>query len=243
MTIVTGPPSSVGLRHFDQGVVDTLGAVLLNMPNGQKFYGVDVPGVTGSPTYPEVPSSAPNVRARRYVPIKILTASSVYTPEIMPEIAIRPGEPTPDLERYQTAQKYRWAARGSVKKTVTNSLGTSVSGFTQYEEREAPQPFDITYEFELRAKRRMDSIALLTYVLKIFPPRGGLIRLKDSAGEERTYEAFNEGVANLSELVGYGERMSAYTVTVRVEAELDLGVDEVQDAMTSGLVDLTISTV
>jgi hypothetical protein len=222
-------PGRVQLRHFDQGVVDTLGATLVELPNRQKAYALAVDGVAGSPSHGGM------------IPVKIVPVDVAYVPRLLPDIAIRPGEPVPAPERYMPGAKYRWAAPGSKVVTVEQD-DVEVSGFSHYAEREAPQPVDLTFEIELRAVTRNDALRMLEHVLMVWPFHGGIVTIADSDGVEKTYEAFNEGTANTSELMSVVERVSGFVLTIRVEAEMDLGRTTTRRAMTDAAVDLSVDT-
>jgi len=76
---------------------------------------------------------------------------------------------------------------------------------------------------------------MLDHILRIFPDYSQVL-VKDSLGAIRSYEAFNEGITSLDDLMGVAERMIQYAVTVRVEAEYDLSDETTSRTVTQGVV-------
>lgn len=63
---------------------------------------------------------------------------------------------------------------------------------------------------------------MVKHLLRVWQPYSK-IRLIDSLGEQRTYDVFNEGdVLDIGEIVDVADRVKAYTISVRVEGELDI---------------------
>ncbi len=223
-------PGLVGVRHFDQAVVDQLGDVeVIELDDKTKTYAIAISGVPGMK------------RFGGKIPIRMIPVNVAYVPDFIPSIVVRPLEPAPALDRYHPSSQTRWPTPGAAEVTVEDSLGVEKTGFRRYRHREAPFPFDISYEVQLYAQTRNQGVAMLMYALQRFQPYGQ-VTVKDTKGVERTYESFMESVANISELDSIVERLVSHSISLRVAGELDIGSDVDIAAMTAGTVDLTTGT-
>lgn len=145
----------------------------------------------------------------------------------LPYILVRRDDIASAMERWQpTATQYRAPTPGALPVSVT--VGTTVlEGFDRMERLDQADPYDIMYTISIKAKFRGASgnrgtvNALFNHVLRTFPTYGK-VDVKDSIGDWRGYEAFNEGIANLDVVNDIQDRELGFAITLRVEGELDL---------------------
>lgn len=190
----------VFLRNFDAGIVETLGAEVrvreINSEKKQSYF-IDIEG------------------AGVDIPVIMASPEVVFEKTYLPSIIIRREEPA--------FAANRWPSIGSAYRMPTGpsvTVGTVV-GKKNMEIAPFAYPFDITYALEGVTRLRGQAVAMLNRILHVYKPYGK-VRVKDSLGEMRSYEAFMEGIANLDEVVDAAERMSGFAVTLRVVGELDL---------------------
>jgi hypothetical protein len=97
-------------------------------------------------------------------------------------------------------------------------------GYTKYENAQQTCPFDILYTIQIMTRQREFMSAanrMLLYVMKIYPPYCRVL-VQDSIEDLRSYEAFSEQIAPLDEVGEVGSRMIGFSLSLRVEGELDI---------------------
>jgi hypothetical protein len=116
----------------------------------------------------------------------------------------------------------------------------AILGFDRMEQKEQAVPYDITYTISILARLRggggvsqtNQASAILHHVLKVYQPYC-LVKVFDSLGDGRTYEAFQESISHLDEVPEVTDRVVGFAVTLRVEAELDLHDPEIYNTVLS----------
>jgi hypothetical protein len=279
---------TVGLRDFDQGVVETMGA----MPappetGGLAVYLLSIPGVTGAPGLP-VTASKPSSPAPKYalgspvqpgtpppfgdtypVPVTFAFSENVLQRYRLPVVVVRRDDISPAMNRWQPGTlQYRTAAHGAAPVTISTPQGSlhvygqkvrSPDGkpihiYDRWESLEQATPFDITYTISIITRYRGTAIPgqrnvgvppknpimnqgnlVLNYIMRTYQPYCE-VRVHDSIGDTRGYEAFAEGPTHLDEVSEVVERVIGFALTLRVEAELDLNDPYTAHAVTKGVV-------
>jgi hypothetical protein len=179
--------------------------------------GMFIPTVTG--VCP--PDGAPGI------PVVFANPEDVLKDYKDPVILVTRSDISPAMERWQPGgNQYRAPGVGAIPFVAT--LGNqTVHGFDRMEQLPQAKPFDITYTVSVKARyrgakgNRNNANNLFMHVLRTYPPYGK-IDLIDSIGDHRSYEAFNEGIANIDSVGEVQERELGFAITLRVEAELDI---------------------
>lgn len=220
-TTGTAPTGSVGLRNFDEGVVETLKPEILE----GNYYLTKVPHVYPPPGSPGIPIifSHPEDLFERYK---------------LPVVVIRRDDISPALSRWHPGMEtYRAPAVNAVPLEVMLADSTVLRGYSRYEVQQQAVPFDITYTVSILARHRgfgkgspgttgegsprNQVNQLFDYVLRIYQPYSH-VRVRDSLGDDRSYAVFMESTSHLDEVAEVTERVIGFALTIRVEAELDL---------------------
>jgi len=248
----TAPSGIVGLRNFDAGVVETLGATVHEVETGKgphsNYY------IAPSATFPVEPS--PGLPG---IPVTFSHPEDVYARYRQPVIVVRRDDISPAMNRWHPGQKsWRAPAQDAEPVAVTFDRFTraerTVHGYDRYETKDTGVPFDITYSISIYARHRGKGPlpkkgtptgftgaagsprnqvnSVLDYVLRRYAPYCQVI-VEDSLGDRRRYSAFMEAVSNLDEVPEVTERVLGFAVTLRVEAELDLSDPVVSRAATA----------
>lgn len=247
------PNGTIGLRNFDEGVVRTLGATIHESNDGKgplNNYFIES-GILPVEPAPGLPG----------VPVTFSHPEDVYERYRQPVIVVRRDDIAPAMQRWHPGMtEWRAPKQGANPVVVTFDEGTfgetSVEGFDEYEHKEMSVPFDITYTLTILARHRGkgrlppkdDPVGfagaqgsprnqvnkILDYVLRRFPPYCQ-VYVRDSLGDTRRYSAFMEALSHLDEVPEVTERVLGFAVTLRVEAELDLGDPYVERAVLNGL--------
>lgn len=229
----------VNLRAFDEGVVETLGAKIdpklsnyfLNLEQVETV-GFD-PGEC-SPFYRgpvEYPPGLPGV------PVTFSSPEDVYEKLRYPVIVVRRESFDPAMQRWHPgALQYRTAGRGALPVQYQATPTALVQdGFDRAEQIDQAAPFDFSYTIDIEARLRgfnSHAARLLDHVIRTYPPYCE-VRVRDSIGDIRTYEAFMEGVSPLDQVSDVSDRMIGFSVSLRIEGELDLVDPIVRKTVTS----------
>lgn len=194
---VTG---SIGLRDFDKGVQETLGAILVETENeGTKYF---------------LQSKSLN----EDVPVVMATHEAIFREYKLPSIVIKRGDPTLALNRYVGGYAYREPVGDGVE---IDDIYGNIVGSTLYVSRPTSYPFDIVYDIQVLHKFQGLAIKLLDEVLRVYKPVSKVL-VKDTERDERSYTVFVQGVAGVSEFLDVTGRVQGFIVTLKVEAEIDL---------------------
>lgn len=215
MTRLNGRTGEVFLEDFDIGIVESVGAELIEIELDGELapeYAIRFDGVTGPIENPPGYSGM--------TPVVFQEPEDVFQGGYLPHLVISRSDITPDLIRwFPGGHEYRIPA--SVAEMVTSPT-TGAVGPTMVEMKQWTLPFNLQYDLHLRGKRRFDVDRMFRQVVKRlggFPY--GQVFVKDSEGDIRGYHAFLETASKLDEVVEIGDRTLGHTLSVRVEAELD----------------------
>jgi hypothetical protein len=212
----------VGLRNFDEGVVETLRPEVIN----DNYY------LTG------VPNMASPVPGSPGIPIIFAFPEDLFERYKLPVVVIRRDDISPALSRWHPGTiTYKAPAANATPVEVTLPDSTVLRGYSRYETQQQAAPFDITYTISLLARHRgfgkgssgaagpgsprNQVNRLLDYALRIYQPYSQVI-VRDSLGDARSYSAFMEAISHLDEVAEVTDRVIGFALTLRVEAELDL---------------------
>jgi hypothetical protein len=204
----TGRTGSVFLEHFDEGMARTIGGELVErVLDGEvtQEYAIAIDRVTGPPQYDGK------------VPIVFGHPEDAFQEVLLPRIELIRSAPVLATDRWQPGGfDYRVPMERGPKWRLED--GREVAKYV--ETKEHAWPHDITYDVHLKARTRTQANLMyrqIGVVLGLYP----VIHVRDTAGEERTYQAFNESTSGIDELTDISERMIGFTMSVRVAAELD----------------------
>lgn len=208
-TAGTRPCGEVTLRDFDQGIIETLGGVVIN---GQYYINIDgVMPPAGEPGLPVHFMYPEDTFANLLFPCFVVNRDDISSATMR----LHPGmdqyrAPAPTAQPVQVQTP--WGVRDYYDRTIQQAQAT---------------PYDITYTVNMYNTKRggyggkKAVNAMLDYVLRRCPIYGQVF-VKDSLGDVRSYEMFQEGISGVDDVAGVAERYTQFAVTFRVEAEYDL---------------------
>lgn len=237
----------VDLRAFDEGVVETLGATI-DPEKENYFLQLDPVETVGFDPPISSPFSKGTVDPRPGlpgIPITFAYPEEIIEKYSIPVLWIERTSLDPAMQRWHPGMlQYRTAGRGALPaRYAPESTSISIDGFDRAEQIDQAAPFDITYSLNIVARNRgaggrsQGANRLLRHVLGIYPPYCE-VRLKDSIGDARTYEAFMEGVSPLDEVAEVASRMIGFSVSLRIEGELDLTEPVLRKTVTNRITSL-----
>ena len=190
----------VFMRDFDLGMFTTMGASL-----GSDAYTVPVTGSLD-------------------VPVIFANPEQVLEDYLLPSVVVRRDDMTLALNRLHPGlETYRVAATGASSVEVTynnNGIPATATGHDGYEVGEQAHPFDFTYTLSLFSRYRNQLNTMLRYMVNIFKPYHS-VSVKDTLDETRSYSGFMESISNLDEITTINDRAVGFSLSVRVEGELD----------------------
>lgn len=217
---------TVSLRDFDEGVVETLGAVVRPDSEGQPNYWLlALRGVPLTELAAEVntPPGMPGI------PVTFAFPEDIYEHWRKPGVVVSRDDASPAMNRYHPGAMQYGAPAPNSRPVVVAGYGT---GYSQRETLAQATPFDLSYTINIiTAGSRNNANRILDHVLRIYPPYAA-VYVTDSIGDQRTYSAWMDGVSMLDELVDVSERTIGFAVTLRVEAEFDLADPEIRATVT-----------
>lgn len=213
---------TVFLRSYDEGVMMTLGGKIKKNDDGLDFYMVQVPHVQPPPGH-------------WGVPINWAESEDEWEDYVYPTFVISRDDISPDLPRWHPGtMQYKVPAVGTQNVTEQITQSVSKSGPLKREQMQQAAPYNLTYTIKCAAGRRGHGTAipqkgsadmLLLHVMRTYQPYCH-VWVKDSLDDWRNYAAFQEAVSPIDEVVDMTNRTIGHTVTLRVEAELDLNDPE-----------------
>lgn len=220
-----GRIGTVFLEDFDTGLVTTFGAVLKTITLDDEEvqdYAVQIPSVTGPDEYDGL------------IPVIFQEPEDVYQTGYIPHISISRSSIVPAMQRWHPVGKaYQVAAKvAQIVAAQDGSSGPSLNEVKGY-----ALPFDITYDIHMRGRLRQQANNMLRYMGRYFWAYGDIYFI-DNEGNERGYTAYQESIDNLDELVEFSDRTLGFTISIRVEGELDFSDPIVIPTMRSAGINL-----
>lgn len=216
---------SVFIREFDEGVVRTLGAVLIGEPDHQEYYLV-IPNVSPPPGFPGVI-------------VTFAHPEDVFAKNYLPAVVVRRDDITAAMRRFHLGgEAYSAPADGALPiSRMIPGVGTR-TGWDKTEIRMQAEPNDLLYTVEIFCRSRggvsgkREANEILRWVLSRFNAYFAL-EVVDDIGDFRTYDGFREGISMLDDLADVAERVIGYAVTLRIEAELDISIPSTYRTVTT----------
>lgn len=211
MPIYSPKTGNVWIRDYDLGVVLQLGAILDPV---KKQYSVHFTS-----------GLSPNTDAN--VPVILNNPEQVYEKKTYPSLLIK-------REPFGQDRK-RWGSYGQFD-YVSGVPGTeqTVNGQTVYHKVEIkPQawPYTLNYTVTCFARYEYEAQTMMRQLLRSFQPLGQ-INVTDSLGENRGYVFYNDSeVQDIGEFINVAERVHAYSISIRIEAEIDLVDPQLADTV------------
>jgi len=159
--------------------------------------------------------SAPNAPAQRAL-VVFKRPEPTTIDFVLPEITILCDSIVPARNRRASEGnvQYRVPAPGAKRISAGGKLGWSA-----YEVKPKAEPFDISYTIECWTRSRLLSQVLLQMVMASFPQMGRMT-VVDSIGNEGVYAVYQQSTADLTQLGSMVDRVPAFSVTIKCEAEL-----------------------
>ena len=203
------------LRQYDQGLIETLGAELIEVvKDGERSraYAIDLRGMR---------CIGPDIYGGK-IPVMFGPPDPVMEPYLLPVVIVRRGDPVPDWVRWEPGgTAYKLPADGAKETSVSiGTNGDTASGYDKYETRKKEVPFNIPYDIELRSTKQWQKSVLLQHALKKLFPRS--LFVIDTAGNDRTYAFDLDSTASADDLADVSDRTLVQIVSITVFAGLDI---------------------
>ena len=207
---------TVSLTDFDRGVVTSLGASLINIEVDRQTraaYAIDVPGVLETP---------PEFNGK--IPVFFNHPEEVFQPFRIPSFVIRRNDLTPAFDR-QPVFGYQRVPACDATKCYVKAGNKVIEGWSKYETRWLPLPFDVGYEVVLYARLQKDGLAMFQHAICKMRPPWFTLCVVDSLESVREYDAGPLSISNVSELADIEDRTIGWSFSFDVRAEIDCGPD------------------
>jgi hypothetical protein len=232
------PNGTVTLRDFDQGVIETLGArVVEDNKNMTGYYLFDVNGLDNRTGGVDAPDGFAGI------PVVFSYPEDTFQKYKLPMLMVRRDSMDPAMNRWHPfSQQYSsFSTRGRPAAVNLSQPGVTpkwIYGYDKSENMQQAVPFDLSYTIRLISKFRGDTCkanytnALLMHVLRIYQPYCRVL-VRDCIGDIRSYEAFQDNISSSEDTSEVSDRIMGFDITLRIEAELDLNVPAVYDTVIS----------
>lgn len=226
----------VTIPDFDRGIMGLLGATLRNgVVSGKPSYWVTVADVEYEPS-------------ETGVMCYVVPPEQVIRKYILPSILIRPGDPEPDMIRWQGGQAEEYCEPAVGATTVTGVNG--VSGYNAYETKEQAVPVQLSYDIQILSRYTRDARAIWQQVMRNIRstagPNGSVVYCQvpviDSLGEIRHYLGVINSFGVNNDVADVMRRRAMHVISIRVQGELDFGDPVVQRSIVISTPTVTFST-
>lgn len=222
----------VNLRAFDQGVVETLGARVESLPDGQQHYFLHIDREDTD----DLPESSHFLRdsveprpGLPGVPVSFSYPEDAFNKYTIPLILVNRDDITPAMERWHPGlHQYRAPGRSAQQvKYKQPDSDTVHEGWDRMEYREQAVPYDLSYTINVIARNRGAAGAknhaqrVADFVSRVYQPYCRVL-VTDSVGDLRSYEAFQEAYSPIDEVAGVADRVIGFAISIRIVGELDL---------------------
>lgn len=218
---------TVFLREFDNGLVTTIGAKLVDVSvdgSTRQEYAIDFAEFPVGDLIQQFDVQGPPQYGGK-VPVFFVVGSAPYTPRYYPCIVVRRNSFDPAMQRHTPwSIDYKKPSVGSVVKSVTLSNGDVVSGPSHLEIKPGAYDYDLNYEVSPRARgdgAHQCAETMFKALARIMQPPGFAMTLTDTAGDERGYDVVLEGISPNIEVLDLTAREVGWIFSVRVLGELD----------------------
>lgn len=210
--------STIGLRAFDLGVYETLGAELYN-------YTVDGEArQVYARTFPGVNTNIPGLDGR--VPFFFAMPEDVYQAFVLPCVVVRRTSLAPAFDR---APWYGYERAPDVNANpiiVTKPDGSTITGYDAYAEKTVSTPMNIGYDVQIMARTQSDYLYLFQSLMMSMRPPFFTFGAIDSAGELRCYDAGAVNISEGSEITAVVDRTISATISFEVQGEIDFRTED-----------------
>lgn len=222
----------VNVRSFNRGVIETLGAVSSVVDEEEHYFLTLAPVETvGFDPATKSPFNRGSVAPRPGlpgIPVTFSDPESVFKKYSLPAILVRLEGLDPAMQRWHPGLlQYRAPGRGAlVTQYQSTPTSAAITGFDRVEQVDQAPPYDLVYSINVVAPKRGGGLGvgfadrMLDHVLRTYPAYCE-VKVKDSIGDLRSYESFMDGVSLLDSVDGIADRVVGFSVSLRIEGELD----------------------
>lgn len=213
------PTGEVFIRNYDEGVMAWFGATVqtVSIPPAGVGAGRNAHICERSGYFVDIAGANPTK-----VPVIWNNPEQIYEQKIYPSYQISRDSVTAAMQRWHSVLQLEYVAGVSGTEEVIQVGSQMVSGFRQIEKKAQAIPYDISYTISAYARYEHEALPMLKHILRRFPPYSRIFVI-DSLGDSRSYTVFSDSdVQDNSEYVDVADRLKSYSISIRVEGELDL---------------------
>lgn len=202
---------TLDIRDYDLGCMLTIGATVIHytLPNNEgtrAHYVIDIPAVNSE-----------LARFENKIPVFFDNPSDPYQDYIIPSIVFKQNSFNDAFSRMPYVHvEGRGPASNAQELTIDG-----VHGYSHYETQVRGDPYDISYDMNIYARRRQELNAMLGHIMRIMKPPSPSFKVKDSLGDVRYYDTSDLSYSNNSELADIADRTMTWTISFTVRADID----------------------
>ena len=215
--------SQVGIRDFDLGIFLTLGAELFTYTvDGTERQGYVIDLKNREDYSGSVVTNIPQLDGK--IPVFFSAPEDVFRPFLYPCFVVRSSAFEPAFERCPR-YGYRRAPSPGAKKVHVTYKNKTVVGYDSYDYAMRDMPLNIPYDVQVYARNRSNSLILLKWAIRRLRPPFFSVKVYDSHGDKRLYDAGPVSISSMDELTDVSDRSIAYTISFQVRA--DISIEEI----------------
>ena len=216
---------SVDLRAFDEGIVRTMGAKVIN----DNYY-LTIDNVSAPPGMPGIP-------------VTFAYPEDVYEKNFLSTVVVRRDDVSGAMQRWHPQSVSYNAPPPSAIPIIVSVPGKGdITSWDRTEVKRQPEPVDIMYTISILSRHRhgiaggntarREANEILRYILSRYNVYSAL-EVEDDIGDLRTYDCYREGISMLDDLPDVAARVIGFAISLRVEGELDLKQPEQYKTVTT----------
>lgn len=212
---------TVDIRDFDLGCFVTLGSRLVTYLIDGEYRGQYVVDVAGINTQLS--------NFQNSVPVYFEEGEDTHVDYILPSFVFKKTSFVPAFERHPVAGTL---ARAPAKDAEPVIVDGRIIGYTRYDEQVRADPYDMSYDLTINARRMQENVMMVKHVMEKMRPPWFNLKVIDSLGDVREYDAGEVSYSNSSELADIADRVAAWTFSFTVRADIDTYDDICSPSMT-----------
>lgn len=201
----------VDIRDWDIGCYLSLGAELITYQidgDSRAQYVVDIPNILNDIE-----------RFQGKIPVFFDTPEDPYQNYILPSFVFKQNDYTPAFDRQPLAGVV--ARVPSPDADPVHGKDGKILGYTKYVSQLRADPYDITYDLQVLARRKDELMWMVQHVMKRMRPPWFSFKIIDSLGDVRNYDAGDMTFSNTSELADIADRTASWAISFTVRGEID----------------------
>lgn len=222
---------TLDIRNWDEGCFLTLGTSIVYFQIDGETRGqhvLNIPGLDSGIEY-----------CQNKVPVFFDSPEDPYGNYILPSIVFKMNDLS---EAFDRQPWYGWIGRAPAYGAKEIILPDGRKGYDKYRKQWRDEPWNISYDCVIHARRKQESNLILMEVKKKIISPWFIFKVIDSLGDVRQYDAGDVSISNAAELMDISERQTGWTISFVVRGEITIHEEREESAMLNPTIRTKIKT-